>query len=108
MSKQQVHIKLDNQIYLMLKTNGVNISHTANKLFKSFLAFEKLPNQEEEQIISELENLKKEKDKIQEQITNLSAFLVHVREEKITKEKETNRDLDNLSDGLLRAGVLYD
>lgn len=108
MSKQQVHIKLDNDIYLMLKSNDVNISSTANKLFKSFMEFEKLPNQEEEEVIAKLEKLKNNKKQIDEELSNLTAFLVHIRDEKVKKEKEHIRDVDAMTDGLLRAGVLYD
>ncbi len=87
MSKQQIHIRLDNNIYLLLKSKGVNVSSLANELFTTYLDSETLEIPEEVEIqrqIEEKTNLYKE---TQKEINLLSVMLAKVRADAIEQAK---------------------
>jgi len=88
MTKQQIHIRVDNSVYLLLKSKGVNISSLANELFNSFLEADSLETPEETEIQKQIEEKTKLFKETQKELNILSVMLAKVREEAKIREKE--------------------
>lgn len=88
MSKQQIHIRVENSIYLLLKSKGVNISSLTNELLKSYLESEELETPEEAEIQKQIEQKTNLFKDIQKDLNLLSVMLAKVREENKIREKE--------------------
>ena len=60
---QQIHPRIDNSVYLALKSKDINISSTVNSLLKNFV---------------EQENVETDKSKILDNISNLKAQIKEI------------------------------
>ena len=89
MSRQSIHVRIENSIYLALKAKQVNISGTVNNLLKNFVETEDIQTDESVLLdkIAEIKNKKKELDELLEsEIVKLE--IVRDQKEKERKEEE--------------------
>jgi hypothetical protein len=88
MSKQQIHIRIENSIYILLKSKNVNVSSLVNNLLKSYVDTEELEIPEETEIQKQIEEKTKLYKTTQDEINILSVMLAKAREERKIREKE--------------------
>jgi hypothetical protein len=88
MSKQQIHIRIENSVYILLKSKNVNVSSLVNELLKSYIDTEELDVPEESEIQKQLEKKTKIYKETQDEINILSVMLAKSREERKQREKE--------------------
>lgn len=92
MNKQQIHIKIENTTYLLLKSKGVNISNLANQLFKQYMEFETINIPEEIQLLKKLEESKNKIKEAEKEIEQYAVMLSKVRQDKEERIKQSHRD----------------
>jgi len=79
MTKQLIHAYVNQDIYLYLKSNNINLSKTVNDLLSNYIDFENNLPEEEIKVIEMLEEAKINLHNAQKDISRYSAMLSKVR-----------------------------
>jgi len=79
MSKQLIHAYVNQDIYLYLKSNNINLSKTVNDLLNNYIDFENNMPEDEIKVIELLEESKINLINAQKDISKYSAMLSKVR-----------------------------
>ena len=87
MSKQSVHIRLDNSVYLALKSKEINITSTVNDLLRNFLETEDIKT-DESVLLDELNKLQSKKKELDDLIKTVVVKLQIVKEKNLKEQKE--------------------
>lgn len=105
-TKTSVHIRIEHEVYLFLRSQNINISSLANELLKSYVENENIEIPEEVEVLKQLELSKHQITEHKEKISQLSIMLAKIREDKKEQEKqdeEIKKDQHDLMRQMLSA-----
>lgn len=105
---QMIHIRLEPAVYLALKSKNVNMSQIGNDLFKQYLDFDALPDEDESRIIDNLDRQKRIIKDAEREIVKLSVMLTKKKEDAAKQEKQFWQRIDSQAEALRTNDPLRD
>lgn len=90
MSKQNIHIRVDNSVYLALKSKNVNVSSTVNDLLRSFVDQEDI-NTEKSEVLDNIAKLKANINSLNDKLKSEIVKLQIIEEKENQEEKEHDK-----------------
>jgi len=106
--KQQIHIRIDNEIYLMLRAKEINISGTVNKLLREYIEISDDENSDILKLHDELTKAKQERENKTKEIGILAVKIAKLKEDQEKEEAENQEKRKSLIESIKRSGVLHE
>jgi len=104
--KQQIHVRIDSEIYLMLRAKHTNISGTVNKLLREYVEVEDDESSDILKLQDELEKVKQERENKTKELGVLAVKIAKMKEDKEKQEAENQEKRKALIESIKRSGVL--
>lgn len=102
--KQQIHIRIDSEIYLMLRAKEINISGTVNKLLREYIEIEEDESSDILKLQDQLEKVKQERESKTKELGLLAVKIAKLKEDKEKEETENQEKRKSLIESIKRTG----
>lgn len=105
---QLIHAWIDDESYLLLKTKKINISKTVRNLLNNYLELQQTTPEDEEVLIQDINRLKEERAKVNEDLSQKSVQLSLLQEKRSKAEANRLQEVEAFDQTNKERGVLHD
>jgi hypothetical protein len=105
---QLIHVRLDDGTYLYLKSQKINLTELFSRLAKNYVDADPSTPAEEEQIMQEIIELKKQQKTISETLSEKIVTLSMIQERREKDLKTRGKEIVAYAETLKESGVMDD